>query len=167
MSKLCPACAEKTLHASGDSMSDILFIASVPGDDEIKFSTPFVGYNGKIFKSILFKRTGIDLLQTRYVYLWYHAKKSSKKAQDCFAVSLSQVMNEFIYKKKIILIGAEAVRHFTGMAVDSVNGMDVTDQIEDAGDVRYFAMVNPNTVFKSVGEIYYAMDKLKEWLNAN
>ena len=148
-------------------MSEILLIASIPGEDELKFSRPFVGFNGKIFKNILFKYTGVDLLQTRFVYLWYHAKKGSKKSQDCFAVSLSQVMNEFMYKKKIILIGAEAVRHFTGLAVDAVSGMDVTDQIEDAGDVRYFAMVNPNTVFKSVGEMYFAMGKLKEWLNAD
>lgn len=164
----CPVCSEKVVLPGGNKDSNILIIASVPGDDEINFGKPFVGFNGRIFKSELYKEAGLDLASIRQVYLWFHKKGTKKQSKDCLLVSLEQVSKEIGGKDLVILVGADAVTHFTGLSVDDVNGFDVTNDVEgdyhDWGNTRFFALCNPNSAYITVGELRFGLKKLKEWI---
>lgn len=161
---VCPVCARTVVKPGGDTMSDTLFISSVPSDDELRFGVSYVGFSGKIFKNELYKATKVELNSCRHVYLWFHEKKATKKGADCFAVSIDAMQKELIYKTKVILVGADAVRHFTGLSVDDVNGLDVTEMVDDEDGRRYFALCSPANALSSVGELRFALNNLNTWL---
>jgi uracil-DNA glycosylase family 4 len=167
---VCPVCSERTVAPGGDKDAEILFIASVPGDEELAFGKPFVGFNGRLFKNELYREAGIDLAATRQVYLWFHKKSTKKQAKDCLLVSNDIVDNEMIERKFIILIGSDAVKYFTGKSVDDVNGLDITSEVpgdyHDWGNTRFFALCNPNSAYVTVGELRFGLNKLKEWMEA-
>lgn len=71
-------------------------------------------------------------------------------------------------KKYIILVGGDAVSYFTGISVDHANGFDISElsfPFEDMQNKKVFAMVSPNTLFRAYGEVRFACEKLKEFLN--
>lgn len=164
MSKHCPVCTEKIIPADGDVDAKILLIGSEPSEDEINYNRPFVGDTIRIFRKELLKLSGIDLMATRQVLINYHAKM---KKEDCMKVSMSIVEAEMEGKSLIVLVGADAVRTFTGLSVQNVNGMDVTsevysDIIEKYPQAIFFAITSPQTVFKSLGEFRYGLNNLGE-----
>lgn len=166
--KVCPVCAEKVILADGEEESEILLIGSAPTDDEVYYGRPFVGNTIRIFRKELIKLAKIDLGSTRQVLVECHDKM---KKDDCRAVSLSLVEKELKNKKYIILVGAEAVRTFTGLSVQDVNGMDVTDEayeyqeelLEQYPGIKFFAITSPQTVFKSLGEFRFGLSQLGSW----
>jgi uracil-DNA glycosylase len=158
----CPSCSERTVPAWGDG--DILFITSAPTDEEYQYGKPFAGKNRQMFSTLLYKHAKIDMNDIRAIPLWYHPKPRSKNwlENPCFLVSLELVLEEMEQYDRIVLVGADAVRHFTGRSIDAVNGCDVTDFI-DAEGKKFFALCSPGTVFTNPGEFYFALDNLKEW----
>lgn len=181
MAKHCPVCSQEIIGAFGDEESDILLIGSIPDDEELKYHRMFTGQVSHIYKKELFHNAGIDLPSTRQVPLWFHDKS---KNPDCLDVSVSLVAEEMKGKKFIILVGAEAVTYFTGLSIDNVNGLDVTDEVRmifdtDSADseepdvfqlteeMRFFAITSPKTVFRSLGEFRFGLQQLGKWLKEN
>ena len=170
MSKHCPVCSSEIVSPSGDADSTILFIGSCPSDEEIKYGRPFAGQIYPIFKRMLFKIAHIDLTATRQVLLWYHAKPTSKKAlvNDCFVVSKDIVMRELIGKKIVALVGADAVKEFTGKSSDDLAGLDVTMFVDDSYKInnqRFFALPKETSIFRSWGEMQFSLENLQKFLN--
>lgn len=165
MIRHCPCCASPVVPAFGDSDSEILFIGGEPSDGELETLRPFSDSTAAIFRKELFKHAKVDLSSVRQVLLWYHAPSKNK---DCFTVSLDMVMKEMHNKKFIVLIGADAVSHFTGLSIDNVNGLDVTECIDvENKDVKFFAISTPTLLFRSLGEFRFGLSQLGVWLQEN
>lgn len=166
----CPVCAERVIGAHGDTDSEILLVGSAPSEDEIYFNRPFTGPTINIFRKELHKNAKIDLSQTRQILAHYHDKL--KKA-DCVAVSMSLVMKEIEGKKVVVLVGADAVREFTGLSVQDTNGLCVTDEVrkfmedEKLHGVKFFSISSPQTVFRSLGEFRFGLIQLGKWMVDN
>ena len=167
MDKHCPVCTEPIILPYGDKDSEILFIGSEPTDDEVKYKRPFTGTVISIFKKELFRSAKLDLLSTRQVLLGIHQKMK----KDCYKVSSSIVEEELKGKKKIILVGADAVMFFSGLSIDNVNGLDITDEVfsytslEIPEDAEFYALCTPNMVYRSLGEFRFGINGLGEWLH--
>lgn len=164
----CPSCAEEVpMRIVGDARSDYLFVGSIPDDEELKYHKPFSGGAGHIFRRELFKITDVDLSFSRLAMLWYHAPN---KNENCLSVSASLVVEEMIGRKYIILVGAAAVKYFTDLSVDKVNGLEVTECVKlneteylNTNQSRAFALVNPSTVFnRGVGELRFGLQNIRK-----
>jgi uracil-DNA glycosylase len=162
----CPVCSEPAVLSSGDKESDILFIGSEVSEDEYKYKKPFTGQTFHVFKKLLFQRAHIDLTATRQINLWYHPKCKG----DCQLVSLEQVEKEITEAKFVILVGADAVKYFTGLSVDNCNGLDITSEVAEemtVGGRVFFALCSPQSVFRAHGEMYFGLDELSKWYQEN
>lgn len=162
----CPVCSEQVIQAFGDVDSQILLVGSSPSEEEIKYNRPFTGHTIHIWKKELFKLAKIDLTATRQVLVEYH---DGIKKSDCAQVSLSLVEKEFENKQIVILVGASAVKTFTGKSIDDVNGLDVTQEVYEFQeemlatqhpDMIFFAVSSPKSVFKSLGEVRFGLTQL-------
>ena len=92
---------------------------------------------------------------------------------------MSLVMKEIEGKKVVVLVGADAVREFTGLSVQDTNGLDVTEEVGDYfGDdvpdllkilhgVKFFSVSSPQTVFKALGETRFGLTQLGKWMVDN
>ena len=162
---VCPNCSQPAIEKFGDGK--LLFITSSPNEEEMHYMKPFSGKNKQIFTSALWKCAKIDFNSTASVPLWYHPKSRIKDwtKDACFQVSLELVLDEIGNHDRVVLVGADACRWFTGRGIDNLNGMDVTEFIpEELTDGReFFAICSPSTVFTSQGEFFFALNKLGEW----
>lgn len=149
----CPFCEESLIIPVGPNNSEILFVGSSPGEQELVELTPFVGWTGWNFRREL-ALVGIDYYQCRTTNLYNH--KPSKN-EECFNFGLEQVIKEAIGKKLILLMGAETVSTFTGYKVSTVCGLWV--------DSSYFSvpvmcMFNPaQLTHGGLGEIRLSLKK--------
>ena len=161
MAKQCPICEKKYINYMGDG--DILFLGSTPTEDELAYMKPFAGRNIQMWKSHLLQYANLDLHSCRYGLLNAHITKN----EDCTNFNQYMAMKEIAEVQRVILVGADVCKWMTGYSINQVNGMDVSELIDyhDVGNVRFFAMVTPVTVYATQGEYYYAMKKLGEWLN--
>lgn len=165
--KVCPVCSERVIPAYGDLDSEILFVGSSPSEDEVKYNRPFTGSYFQIFRKELFKFSHLDLGSTRQVLVEYH---ENMKKDDCRLVSMSVVEKELQDKKIVIIVGADAVRAFTGLSISDVNGLDVTNEVYEFNSenvpvgIKFFAIASPQTVFKSLGEFRFGLQRLGAWL---
>lgn len=159
---VCPVCANEIVRITGDKDAKILVVGSIPNDDELHYHKPFSGGTGTIFRRELFKNADIDIATCRLAMLWYH---ENNKNSSCLSVSMEQLEQEFRGKKYIILVGAQAVTQYTGLSVDKVSGLDVTEYVAPellSTDARVVALVNPSTVFmRGVGELRFGLSSIK------
>ncbi len=162
--QVCPVCALPIIHASGFEDSPILIVGSSPTDEEQHYMKSFCGVSSRPFKRELFKTTGIDINACRVMLAWFHEKPTGKKKSDCIRACYDYVQSQISGRKLVILVGADAVTMLTGLSINDVNGFDVTEHIiEPKENVRYFALVNYTSMFRSIGEMRFGLKKLKVW----
>lgn len=158
----CSFCLRDDLVlASGQKTSPILVIGGFPGTDEIKRGKPLVGRTGTVLRMEL-ARVGVDLNRMRLTNLWLHPKLKPKDVtyQDCFDYGFEEAVKEAKGRKLILLIGADAVKTFTGYNVSEVTGLVVPSKYLSA---KVMCMVQPTTVFKeSLGEVRLSLKKFSK-----
>ena len=125
MTQYCPSCASKIVPPHGYSKS-ILIISEFPGKLEMEKGIPFASSSwvpsaGKILRKEL-QRLDVDLLQLRCCNLWLHPPN---KDENCLKAGETVCLEEAKGKDAILLMGSEAVSHFTGYSVMDVNGLEV------------------------------------------
>lgn len=153
----CPVCVSKIVPPAGEKDSRVLFVGEFPGEIEIKYGKPFSGPTGKIFRKEFMKTIGQDLWMFRICNLWLH---EPNKDENCLSVGHDLVLEEAGEKDVIVLIGSDAVSHFSGFSVSDVTGLTVPS--EYFHDKEVFCMINPAQVFhKGTGELNFALHNLK------
>jgi uracil-DNA glycosylase family 4 len=157
----CAGCGtSQVVGAIGPEKSPLLIIGSAPGEDEIKAGLPFVGRTGNVLKNEL-RRAGLDFHAFRICNLWQHMLNDKKECQQAGAEA---AIKEAKGRSVILLIGAEAVKFFTGLSVEGYNGLSVPSNYLSAPVIM--ACVQPTTVYhNSVGEIRLTISKLASKIN--
>jgi len=164
--KQCPICEQAYIPYMGDG--SVLILGSSPTEDEMQYGRPFTGRNMQLWKSHLMQYAKLDFHDCRFGLLNTHTSKKDF-AKECEQFNVQLAIKEMSQISKVIFVGADSTRLFTGYKISQVNGLDVSDLVvPDFGEIdniRFFAMVTPATIFTSQGEYYFAMNKLGEWLN--
>lgn len=151
----CPIChTEDVVFPSGSPNSPVLIIGEFPGDEEIRYSKPFVGATGELFKKELL-HLGVTLNEFRVTNLWMH---KPNKNDECLKYSATKAIAEAKGKQAILLVGSDTVSYFTDYKVMDVNGLKVKSSLLSAPIIM--ACVNPAEVFHgSVGELRLSLKK--------
>lgn len=161
--KQCPVCEQPYIPYLGDG--DTLILGSTPNDDELKYGKPFVGRNIQLWKSHLMKYARLDFHSCRFGLLNTH-KGSKEFVSECDQFNIQLAIDEISKVSRVVLVGADVTKHFTGYKIGQVNGLDVSSLVDESFGIPFFAMVIPATLYANQGEYYFAMKKLGEWINA-
>lgn len=161
---VCPSCSEKVIMPSKGN--HILWLASRPTEEEARYGRLISGETGDVVRKEFLGQAKVDPLTFSRASLWLHPIVKGKAGQGCFDIGLDTVLRFAEDKRIIILVGAEAVAHFTSLKVNDVTGLDVTSECFLFPKAEHvFAMVNPGIAFaKGVGEIRFAINNMKEYL---
>lgn len=151
----CPVChTEDVVFPSGSPKSPVLIIGEMPGREEIRFSKPFVGATGELFKKELL-HLGVDLKQFRVTNLWLHEPNGN---DECLKYSATKAITEAKGKQAILLVGSDAVSYFTDHKVMDVTGLRVKSSLLSAPIIM--ACINPAEVFHgAIGELRLSLKK--------
>lgn len=161
MKQLCPVCAKNAVGCSGESNSSILIVLSHPDWADVMYGYPFAvdkrtnkTTSGFVMRTECFKQ-GFDLNSARCCCLWLHDDMTN---EQCFEVGKDMVLEEAKGRKAILLVGAQAVRYFTGYSVEDVNGLSVTSGLLSCPII--YPLVSPASVLikgAGVGEIRFGL----------
>jgi uracil-DNA glycosylase len=166
MKHLCPVDALEVVGCRGRSDSDILVILSHPDWADVIKGVPFAldeseRYAKTTSGSVMQReciRAGIDLNMLRCCVLWPHKDMDDER---CMQENLNTVvLKEARNKRAILLVGAQAVKFFTGYNVDDVNGLQVSSPMLSAPII--YPLVNPSSVLikgAGVGEIRFGLEQ--------
>jgi uracil-DNA glycosylase len=163
----CPVCSQKIILPRGNQNAKILIVGGLPTEEDIETNEPFAGQMGAILRRALMRNAKLDVMTIRRVLLHLHLPSKGTKKEiklqnnNCLQIGHDLVIEEAQNKKLVILVGAQAVKHFTGMSVDDTNGLTVPCEYWKA---ETFAFVSPGSVFSTVGEMRFACGKLKTLL---
>lgn len=169
----CPSCASEIITPSGNKASRVLIVFSAPDGDSISTGKVLSGQKKYVLTHEWSKNVDYDINSCRFALLYYHEMRDSKKFDTCKQISWEDVLvPELAGKSHIILVGGVAVKQFTGESADNVGGMEVTelvgwDGMEDCNielGAKFFALHDPNRVFKTHGEFRAAMKRLDSFL---
>lgn len=163
---ICPVCKEDVIMPYGPKNSPILIIRSEPNEKEAH-TRPFNDRTGDILRKEMYI-VGLNLLDCRQAVLWNHRLTE----EGCDEFCEFQLYPEMKDKKLIILVGAEAVKHFTNgqFGVSEVMGLDISEEIVVGTeffpfDCAFYAMESPAIAFvKGVGELRFALNNIKQHL---
>lgn len=177
MKMLCPVCGNTGVYGRGRTDSDRLIILSHPDWADIVGGLPFSivpkkNTGGYVMQREM-RRVGLELSDFRTVCLWPH---ENTKDIRCMEAQEQLVLEEAKGKRVILLVGAQAVGHFTGYKVSDVNGLPLESGALSAPII--YPLVNPSGVLvagQGLGELRFGLsefaarlekDKL-QWEKAN
>ena len=161
---VCPACSNKVIMPV--QKGSVLWLASRPSDEEYDYGRILSGETGDLVRKEFFLTAKVDTQTFSRASLWLHPIVKGKGGEGCFEVGLNTVLDFAKDKRIIILVGSEAVKHFTSLNVSECNGLDVTSECFLFPNAeRVFAMTNPAVAFtKGIGEVRFAINNMKEYL---
>lgn len=161
---VCPSCGTKVIMPSKGN--HVLWLASKPNDEEYQYGRLMSGEVGDVIRKEFLGLIKIDPFTFSRASLWLHPIIKGKAGQGCFEIGVDTVLRFAADKRIIILVGAEAVSHFTSLKVSDVTGLDVTSECSLFPNAeRVFAMVNPGIAFtKGIGEVRFAINNMKDAL---
>lgn len=167
MHTLCPVCAKIGVYARGPQGSPNLIILSHPDWADIKYGVPFSivpkkSTGGYVMQREM-RRVGLELNDFRVVCLWPHEDTAGNI--KCFEAQEPMVREEAKGRQSILLVGAQAVHHFTGYNVSDVNGLPVDSGILTAPII--YPLVNPSSVLvpgAGVGELRFGLSEFAKRL---
>ena len=164
--RICPICdARKLVEPTGPVDSPILVFGWAPGKKEIAKGIPWIGPAGMVLESELL-RHGIQRNSYRLTNLWLHepAEIGTKRNlnplyQKELDWHFSELKNEFVGKRAILIMGAEPT-HILGISnISSVTGTSVKSQFIPSSVDVVMAMVNPaQALHDLLGEVRLALD---------
>ena len=117
-------------------------------------SSSWVPSAGKILRKEL-QRLDVDLLQLRCCNLWLHPPN---KDENCLKAGETVCLEEAKGKDAILLMGSEAVSHFTGYSVMDVNGLEVESPMLSA-PILYAAVNSALAFHRGLGEVRFAITR--------
>lgn len=166
MSKLCPICKHVSVPPSGRKDSPILIMGEFPGDSELEWGRPFVGFTGKILKQEL-ARLGMDIKQYRLANLWIHPqrKRDDEMYEACWNFTLQVALKELQNRKGILLLGSDCAKTFLRKGVMEIAGLRVEDDCDLFKAEVVICSPNPAVVFQPngvVGELRFALEQFAE-----
>ena len=166
MSKLCPKCHQISVPPSGPKESPILIMGEFPGDAELKWGKPFVGFTGKVLKTEL-ARFGLDIKQYRLANLWIHLprKHDDELYEECWNFTLKVALRELQNRKGILLLGSDCAKTFVRKGVMEIAGLRVEDDCDLFKAEVVICSPNPAVVFQPtgvVGELRFALEQFSE-----
>lgn len=143
----------------------ILWLASRPTDEEYQYGRLIAGETGEVIRKEFLALAKIDPLTFSRASLWLHPI-NLKNERGCFDVGLDTVLSFASDKRIIILVGADAVSHFTSLKVSDVTGLEVTSECNLFPKAQHvFAMMSPGIAFsKGIGEVRFAINNIKSYL---
>jgi len=151
----CPICnSVECVPPSGNKESKILLIGDFPEKDEVQKGKLLVGRTGDILRSEL-GRLGVDVRRLRACNVWQHHPNNN---EDCYNLGLQIAIKEAKNKQVILLLGAGAVKIFTGENVRDVCGLNLKSTYLSAPII--ISCVSPGIAFhSSIGELRLALTK--------
>ncbi len=166
MKTLCPVCTETGVYGRGPKDSNRLIILSHPDWADITTGIPFSVVPKKTTGGYVMQRemrkAGLELNDFRIVCLWPH---KDMKDIRCMQVQDELVREEAKSKRFILLVGAQAVAHYTGYKVNDVNGLPLDSGVLSAPII--YPLVNPSAVLaagQGVGELRFGLKEFAERL---
>ena len=164
LTQLCPVCGNTAIYGYGPKTSDKLIILSHPDWADIMAGRPFSIVPKKTTGGYVMqremRRVGLELMDFRTLCLWPHETTDDSR---CMETQEQLILEEAKGKRAILLVGAQAVHHFTGYKVSDVNGLPLESGVLSAPII--YPLVNPSSVLvagQGVGEIRFG---LKEFAN--
>ena len=162
----CKECGRRLMLPEGPPSAAILLVADAPTQFDVKEGALWTGSGGEILRVEL-RRAGINYKSCRVANMWQHVKNT-----DCaLDVHIDTVLAEMANRRAILLMGADAVKYFTGENVSDVSGLRV-DELEYAKEMLptglvVYAIFSPAiAIHDKLGEIRFGMgcfgDALKE-----
>lgn len=162
MSKqLCPVCGQPGVYGRGPKTSNRLIILSHPDWADVMAGLPFSivpkkSTGGYVMQREM-RRVGLELSDFRTVCLWPHEETDDSR---CMAAQEALVLEEAKGKRAILLVGAQAVYHFTGYKVNDVNGLALDSGALSAPII--YPLVSPTSVLvpgQGMGEIRFGLSE--------
>lgn len=155
----CSVCGETAVYGRGPKDSDRLIILSHPDWADVMYSLPFSIVPNKTTGGYVMqremRRVGLELAEFRTVCLWPHEELKDPR---CGEVQEKLVLEECKGKRVILLVGAQAVMHFTGYKVSDVNGLPVDSGALSAPII--YPLVTPSSVLvagQGLGELRFGL----------
>ena len=167
MNQLCPVCGKAGVYGRGSVHTDKLIILSHPDWADVVTNTPFAIVPKKTTGGYVMqremRRAGLELSDFRTVCLWPHDEMDDPR---CMQAQEPLVLQEAKGKRVILLVGAQAVSHFTGYKVNDVNGLPLESGVLSAPII--YPLVNPTSVLvtgQGVGEIRFGLKEFADHLH--
>ncbi len=159
MKTLCPVCGNTGVYDRGPKNSERLIILSHPDWADVMYSLPFSIVPKKMTGGYVMqremRRVGLELSEFRTVCLWPHEEQTDNR---CMEQQEKLVLEEAKGKRAILLVGAQAVAHFTGYKVSDVNGLPLESGVLSAPII--YPLVSPSSVLvagQGLGEIRFGL----------
>ena len=151
----CPICnSNECVPPSGNKDSKVLIIGDFPDKDEVAKGKSLVGRNGDILRAELGK-LGVDVRRLRVCNVWQHPPNNN---EDCYNLDLQVAIKEAKDKQVILLLGAGAVKIFTGENVRDVCGLNIKSVYLSSPTI--ITCLSPGIAFHSnIGELRLALTK--------
>ena len=160
----CQKCGRTILMPEGPIGAPILLVGDAPTAYDIKEGQLWTGPGGEILRMEL-RNAGISMKKDcRITNMWLHAK--TKQCSE----HLDELYAEMKGRKAVLLMGAEAVSHFTGENVSDVSSLRVdtlpkAQEMLPKGPIVY-AIFNPAiALHDKLGEIRLGMERFGEAIN--
>ncbi len=167
MKQVCSVCGKDGVYGRGPKDSDRLIILSHPDWADVLTGIPFSIVPKKTTGGYVMQREmrrfGLELADFRTVCLWPH---EDTKDSRCLTTQEQLVLAEAKGKRVILLVGAQAVMHFTGYKVSDVNGLPLESGVLGAPII--YPLVNPSSVLvagQGVGEIRFGLKEFSDRLH--
>jgi len=121
----CPLRGKRKVEAQGNLDAEVVIVGEAPGEEEERQGLPFVGYSGKILRTVL-SVLGIDMSKvyiTNVVKCRPPNNVLTKEMVKCCKVKLEKELTMLRRKKLIIALGSTA-KEFFGIpgAVSDIRG---------------------------------------------
>jgi len=160
MSDICPYCGDK-LVLPYTGRNDILIVGEYPSEDDKKSGVPFSGQAGEILRHEL-ARNGNNLWDNSLCNFWMHDKN---KKEECFNESVKMMTREMA-GRKVLLLGSEMSKFFTGKSVVDLCGLEVTSPMFPMSVQFVMVGLSPKTALHApVGEFRLMINKFMRRCN--
>ena len=164
----CKGCGRYTLVPEGPPEADILIVGEAPSQYDIKGGRLWTGDFGDLLRAEL-RKQGIIYKNCRVTNMWLHPKD---KECDFEKFHIDAVLSEMADRPVVLLLGAEAVKYFSGYGVSEVSGLRVDTLPPRDGRLipdstgMVFALFNPAIVLhEKLGELRFGLEKFGEALD--
>jgi len=110
----CPLRGKRRVDPEGDLGAELVLVGEAPGEEEERQGRPFVGYSGKILKTVL-EAIGVDWSKvyiTNVVKCYPPNNQLSKEIVKCCRVKLEQELMRLKGRRLIVALGSTAKEFF-------------------------------------------------------
>ena len=164
----CDGCGRYTMDPEGPADASILIVGDAPSQYDIKDGKLWTGDFGDLLRAEL-RRQGIIYKNCRVTNMWFHPKTKDCNFERHHVVG---TLYEMIDRPVVLLLGAEAVKYFTGYGVSEVSGLRVDTLPHREGRLipgstgMVFALFSPAIVLhEKLGEVRWGLQSIARQIN--